>query len=120
MLKKLTNNTLVSETDRLRYLSESMLLTIWFNEDETIFGFELIYDLMQDEKSLFYTEQIGPKFSNIIKVNPRIGRNVQGTLDSAKMVFDQSYLTKFEFNSKNLPGEIKDYICEVMHTMINK
>ena len=118
MLKKITNNSLVSDKDRLRYADGSMLLTVWLNLDETIYGFELVYNLLDDEKALFYTENVGTKFSDLIEESPRTGRNVQRTLNSVPLKFEKEHLEKFQNNSSQLPGEISDFILEIMQQII--
>ena len=119
MLKRITNNSLVSDKDRLRYADGSMLLTVWLNLDETIYGFELVYNLLDDEKALFYTENVGTKFSDLIEESPRMGRNVQRTLNSVPLKFEKEHLEKkFQNNSSQLPGEISDFILEIMQQII--
>ena len=56
MLKKLKTHKLVDEQDRIKYASGSLSLTIWFDANAEIFAFEVIFDLLLNEKCFFTPE----------------------------------------------------------------
>ena len=56
MLEKLPNHSLTSEEDRVRYTDGSISVTIWFDEDNSIFAFEVIFDLLMNEVALLYSK----------------------------------------------------------------
>ena len=118
MLKKLTNHALIDQHDRVRYLDDSMSLTLWFNEDNTIFGFEVIFDLLLREKSFIYNVNSRARYGSMIEENPRFGRNVKRSLDSFNAVFTLERLNEFEKKSKYIPKKERDFILKIMRDNI--
>ena len=75
MLKKLANHSLIDSRDRVKYASDSMSLTIWYNNDSSIFAFEVVYDLLMNEKCFFYSRKTVARYSNIIDDESKVGRS---------------------------------------------
>ena len=118
MLKKLTNHALIDQHDRVRYLDDSMSLTLWFNEDNTIFGFEVIFDLLLREKSFIYNVNTKARYSNMIEENPKFGRNVKRSMDNFNAVFTLERFKEFENKSKYIPKKQRDFILKIMRDNI--
>ena len=118
MLKKLTNHALIDEQDRVRYLDESMSVTLWFNEDNSIFGFEVIFDLLLREKSFIYNVNSRARYGNMIEENPKFGRNIKRTMDNFNAEFTLERLSEFESKSKYIPEKEREFILKIMHDNI--
>jgi len=118
MLKKLTNHALIDEQDRVRYLDESMSVTLWFNEDNSIFGFEVIFDLLLREKSFIYNVNSRARYGDMIEENPKFGRNIKRTMDNFNTEFTIERLNEFESKSKYIPEKEREFILKIMHDNI--
>ena len=118
MLKKLKNHALIDEQDRVRYLDESMSVTLWFNKDNSIFGFEVIFDLLLREKSFIYNVNSRARYGDMIEEYPRFGRNIKRTMDNFNTEFTIERLNEFESKSKYVPEKEREFILKIMHDNI--
>jgi hypothetical protein len=93
-----------------RWFSDNYFdLIIWYNDEKEIIGFQLCYDVKENEKAITYSDG---KFShNKIdqgEDNPSKNRTPILVADG---VFDElKVLPKFEESSKNLENGIKEYV----------
>jgi len=93
-----------------RWFSDNYFdLIIWYNDEKEIIGFQLCYDIKENEKAITYSDG---KFShNRIdqgEDNPSKNRTPILVADG---IFDElKVLPKFEESAKNLENEIKEYV----------
>jgi len=93
-----------------RWFSDNYFdLIIWYNDEKEIIGFQLCYDIKENEKAITYSDG---KFShNKIdqgEDNPSKNRTPILVADG---IFDElKVLPKFEESAKNLENEIKEYV----------
>jgi len=93
-----------------RWFSDNYFdLIIWYNDEKEIIGFQLCYDIKENEKAITYSDG---KFShNKIdqgEDNPNKNRTPILVADG---IFDEiKVLPKFEESAKNLENEIKEYV----------
>jgi hypothetical protein len=120
MLKKLASHSLIDSRDRVRYASDSISLTIWFNNDSSIFAFEVVYDLLMHEKCFFYSRKTATRYSNIVDDESKVGRSRKQIIANKDIKFDQSRIDEFISVSKSLPLKSKVFILSIMRSKIQK
>ena len=119
MLKPLPNSPLVREEDRCRFADGEMALTIWFDEDEEIFAFELVFDLLLDEFAVRYTKGQAAKYLRISEGELKPGRHVKQVLGTCKLSLPNSRLTEFNARSIHLPVKIRNLVCSELENLVN-
>jgi len=120
MLKKLANHSLIDSRDRVKYASDSMSLTIWYNNDSSIFAFEVVYDLLMNEKCFFYSRKTVARYSNIIDDESKVGRSKKQIIANKDIKFDQGRIDEFISVSKSLPLKSKVFILSIMRSKVQK
>jgi hypothetical protein len=84
-------------------------LIIWYNDEKEIIGFQLCYDVKENEKAITYSDG---KFSHnkIDQGEDNPSKNRTPILVADGSFDEQKVLPKFEESSKNLENEIKEYV----------
>ena len=118
MLQKLSNNSLISEDDRIRYTNGSISLTLWFDEDKSIFSFEVIFDLLQKEFAFLYSKNSPTRFVKIEDGFQKPGRTEKQSICSKTSKFTIDRLENFKEISKNIPTEQRNFILKIMNLML--
>ncbi len=119
MLVKLPEYVFVNDEDKVRYTDGSMSVTLWFDTDNSIFAFEIIFDLLMNEMALLYSKKSPPRYVNIVNSSSKIGRTTKQSIGTESFHFPANRITEFEKKSSNLPDLERDFILKIMH-LINK
>ena len=114
MLEKLPNHSLTNEEDRVRYTDGSTSVTIWFDVDNSIFAFEVIFDLLLKEFVLLYSKKSPTRFINIDDGTSKPGRTVKQSIGSQSLNFPTRRLDEFRKVSANIPAHQREFILEIM------
>ena len=80
MLVKLPEHVSVNDGDKVRYTDGSMSVTLWFDTDNSIFTFEIIFDLLMKEMALLYSKKSPPRYVNIENSSLKIGRTTKKSM----------------------------------------
>ena len=114
MLKKLKTHKLVDEQDRIKYASGSLSLTIWFDANAEIFAFEVIFDLLMNEKCFFYSRKSGVRYSEILDDNLKFGRTKKQVISNKIIEFDKTKFYEFSDEANLIHPKYKKFILSVM------
>ena len=117
MLEKLPNHSLTSEEDRVRYTDGSISVTIWFDEDNSIFAFEVIFDLLMNEVALLYSKKAPSRFVNIDHGITKPGRTVKQSIGTERLQLTPTRVNEFKRVSESLPGNHREFILQVMNSL---
>lgn len=120
MLKPLPNNSLVAERDRCRYADGDMSLTVWFDENDEIFAFELVFDLLLEEYAVRHTRGKTGKYLKVSEGELKPGRSEKQTLGSQNYSLPSSRVGNFEARANNLPMKIREHISESLLRMVTE
>jgi len=117
MLEKLPNHSLTSEEDRVKYTDGSISVTIWFDEDNSIFAFEVIFDLLMNEVALLYSKKAPSRFVNIDHGISKPGRTVKQSIGTERLQITPPRVNEFKRVSESLPGDHREFILQVMYSL---
>ena len=117
MLQKLPNHSLTTEEDRVRYTDGSISVTIWFDEDHSIFAFEIIFDLLMNEVALLYSKKSSPRFVNVDNEVSKPGRNLKQSIGHEGIKLTSARVKEFKRASENLPPDQRAFILKIMDSM---
>ena len=119
MLVKLPDHSLITEEDRVRYTDGSISVTIWFDVDNTIFSFEIIFDLLLKEMALLYSKKSPPRYVKVEEEIPKFGHTKKQSIGSMSENLPYSRIIEFEQVSKCIPKQERNFMLKIMH-LINK
>jgi hypothetical protein len=120
MLEKLPNHSLASEEDRVKYTDGSISVTIWFNRDNSIFAFEIIFDLLMNEVAILYSKKSPPRFVNIDNGISKPGRSVKQSIGTERLQLTSTRVNEFKRVSGSLPDNHREFILQVMYELENQ
>ena len=117
MLEKLPNHSLTTEEDRVRYTDGSISVTIWFDEDHSIFALEIIFDLLMNEVALLYSRKSPPRFVNVDDEVSKPGRNLKQSIGQEGIKLTSTRVEEFKIASVSLPPDQRAFILKIMDSM---
>lgn len=117
MLQKLPNHSLTTDEDRVRYTDGSISVTIWFDEDHSVFAFEVIFDLLMNEVALLYSKKSSPRFVNVDDEVSKPGRNVKQSIGHEGIKLTSARVREFKRASVSLPHDQRVFILKIMDSM---
>ena len=71
----MSNRSLVSENDRVRYVDGNTCLTIWYDHQKEIIAFEVIFGLIIDEWAFLYHRSGTVRYCKVDDGHTRFGRH---------------------------------------------
>ena len=74
MQKATSTRSFVSEEERVRYVDGTMCLTFWFDQENQIIAFELIFGLAMEEWAFLYHRKGTIRYCRVDDGENRIGR----------------------------------------------
>ena len=117
MLQKLPNHCLITEQDRVRYTDGSISVTLWFDDHNAIFAFEIIFDLLLDEFAFLYAKNSPARFVKIDDGSLKPGRGGKQAIGSETTEFSNERLEEFKKVSLSIPSEQREFILNIMLSM---
>jgi hypothetical protein len=117
MLQKLPNHCLITEQDRVRYTDGSISATLWFDDYNAIFAFEIIFDLLLDEFAFLYAKNSPVRFVKIDDGSLKPGRRRKQAIESETTEFSNERLEEFKKVSLSIPSEQREFILNIMLLM---
>ena len=117
MLQKLPNHSLTTEEDRVRYTDGSISVTIWFDQDHSIFAFEIIFDLLMNEVALLYSKKSSPRLVNVDEDVSKPGRTLKQSIGQEKIKLTSARVKEFKRVSESLPPDQRAFILQIMDSM---
>ena len=114
MLQKLPNHCLITEQDRVRYTDGSISATLWFDDYNAIFAFEIIFDLLLDEFAFLYAKNSPARFVKIDDGSLKPGRRGKQAIESQTTEFSNERLEEFKKVSLSIPSEQREFILNIM------
>ena len=110
MLKPLPNSILVDEDMRRRFADESISLTLWFDENGTVLGIEIIFDLLCDEHAFRWLRGASIRYAKMDTGHTMPGRHLKQVIGCENMSMPRSRLVDFDERSGNLPPAWRDFV----------
>jgi hypothetical protein len=117
MLQKLPNHCLITEQDRVRYTDGSISVTLWFDGHNSIYVFEIIFDLLLNEIAFLYAKNSPPRFVKIDNGPLKPGRQVKQSIKLETTEFSNERLESFKKVSLSIPSEQREFILDIMQSM---
>lgn len=113
MQKPSTTRTLVSEDERVRYVENSICLTIWYGKEREIIAFEVIFGLIVDEWAFLYHRKGSSKYCKVDDGENRIGRPQKQAM-SGLYDLPNSRVEEFGQFDGQLPDKDKNFVLNKM------
>ncbi len=120
MLEKLANHLLTTDEDRVRYTDGSISVTIWFDGDNSIFAFEIIFDLLMNEVALLYTKNSPPRHVNIDNGISKPVRSIKQLIGNKTLQLTTTRVNEFKKVSETLPENHREFILQIMSSLENQ
>lgn len=117
MLQKLPNHCLITEQDRVKYTDGSISVTLWFDDHNAIFAFEIIFDLLLDEFAFLYAKNSPARFVKIDDGSLKPGRRGKQAIESQTTEFSNERLEEFKKVSLSIPLEQREFILDIMRSI---
>ena len=119
MLKPSSNTSLVSRDERVRYVDGTTCLTIWYDEQEEIIAFEVIFGLAIDEWAFLYHRKGMTRYCKVDDGENRFGRP-QKQIMTGNYILPDSELEKFSHFDGVIPLKEKNFVLNIMKARIVK
>ncbi|MDG0965312.1 MAG: hypothetical protein P8P49_00385 [Opitutales bacterium] len=101
----------------MKYTDGSISVTIWFDEDNSIFAFEVIFDLLMNEVALLYSKKSPLRFVNIDHGISKPGRTVKQSIGTERLQLTSARVNEFKRVSESLPDNQREFILQVMYSL---
>jgi hypothetical protein len=112
MLKEVKNVRQTEGEPRRRWFDDEYFdLIVWFDKDDSIWGFQLCYDREHKPRALTWTKRYGYKHAGIDDGEHSWGGSKSSPVLVADGLFDSGPIgKKLAADSGELPKELKDFV----------
>ena len=111
----MSNRSLVSENDRVRYVDGNTCLTIWYDHQKEIIAFEVIFGLIVDEWAFLYHRSGTVRYCKVDDGHTRFGRHQKQAM-YGDYKLPAIRLKEFETFNGDVPNQEKYFVLNIMKT----
>jgi len=114
MLKKSLIIDPYDDRPRMWMFDDYLEVIVWYQPDQTIYGIQICYDKMEEERALTWLHTGSYTHSIVANENTAPGKNLTQTLTNGGYFDKETLKTEFETRSIHLEPELRKLVLSII------